>query len=319
MAVYTAVDRNAADALAEDFGIGEVVEIAGILQGVENSNYRLVADRGRFILTIFEKRVEPGDVPFFLALMAHLAGRGVPCPVPVETRSGARVTQVSGKPAAIVSFLPGTAIDAPTPTHCEAVGRLLARIHLETRDFPLRRANALSLAGCASWLARAGDDADRVRPGLGAELAGELAALERAWPRDLPAGVIHGDLFPDNVFFTEGAVSGVIDFYFAADDFFAYDLAICIDAWCFGADGRLDPERSAALLQGYRSLRRLSDEELAYLPILCRGSSLRFIVTRLYDWLNTAEDAHVRRKDPLEFLERLQWHRTVRDAASYGA
>lgn len=311
MAVYTPVEARAAETFAARFGLGPVTALTGILEGVENTNYKLSTETGTYVLTLFERRVHEDDLPYFLGLMTHLAERNIPCPVPIKETDGAAFASLKGKPAAILSFLPGSAPTVLDPATCRVVGRLLASIHLEARDFPLSRPNDLSLSGWRAWFERCGGTVDRIRPGLQDMIGRELDFLEEHWPHDLPSGVVHADLFPDNIFMRDSRVSGVIDFYFAANDLLAYDLAVCLNAWCFDEDDRLNRQRSEALVAGYESLRPLSKVERSALPILCRGAAVRFFVTRAYDWQNTAETAHVRPKDPLEFADKLQWHQSA--------
>ena len=302
MAVYTDVPPDALRAFLAEYELGEPVELAGIAEGVENSNFRLQTERGRYILTVYEKRVDPADLPFFLGLIEHLARHGLPCPLPVHARDGQALRQLMGKPAAIVSCLEGRWPRRIAVAHCAALGEALAALHLAAADFTITRANALSFAGWQSLFEGCRGKADAVEPGLEAEIAGDLEDLARMWPRDLPAGVIHADLFPDNVFFAGERVTGIIDFYFACNDLLAYDVAICLNAWCFETDGSFNLTKAQALLQGYRRRRALSPAEVAALPVLARGSALRFLMTRLYDWLHQVEGAKVTPKDPREYL-----------------
>lgn len=318
MAVFTPLDEATVEALASAYGLGPVRTWHGIQEGVENSNFYVETATARSILTIYEKRVAAADLPFFLGLMEHLAKRGVPCPVPLADLEGRVLQRVRGKPAALVSFLDGASVRAPTVTQCAAVGAALANLHGAGRGFDLDRANDLGIAGWPKLLAAIGSRADEVAPGLAAELASEYGELARQWPRDLPAGVIHADLFPDNVFFEGDAVSGLIDFYFSCNDQLAYDLAICLNCWGIDAAGRLDAARSQALLQGYVAVRPLTPAERAGLPLLARGAAFRFLLTRLYDWLNHPEGALVTPKDPTEYLVRNRLHRSVTTAAAYG-
>jgi homoserine kinase type II len=318
MAVYTQIDEAELRAFLAQYEIGHALELQGIRQGVENTNYRLRTTLGRFILTIYEKRVDPRDLPFFLGLMEHLARRGLPCPLPVAGRDGLALRRIGGKPAAIVTYLAGASPGRLTRERCAAVGEALASLHLAGAGLALERANALSFAGWRQLFAACGGRADGVVPGLEAEIAAELDDLDRAWPRDLPAGVIHADLFPDNVFFDDSRVTGLIDFYFACNDLLAYDVAICLNAWCFEPDHAFNVTNARALLRGYGSVRRLSEAEVAALPVLCRGSALRFLLTRLYDWLNQVEGAMVKPKDPREYLRRLRFHRHLRGPGAYG-
>jgi homoserine kinase type II len=318
MAVYTDVPPEALHAFLADYDLGAPRSLKGITEGVENSNFLLEAERGRYILTIYEKRVDPADLPFFLGLMEHLARHGLPCPLPVHGRDGAALRRLSGKPAAIVSFLDGHWPRRITVERCGALGEALASLHLAAADFALTRANALSFAGWRALFEGCRGKADAVEPGLEAEIAGELADLAQLWPQGLPAGVIHADLFPDNVFFAGDEVTGIIDFYFACNDLLAYDIAICLNAWCFEHDGSFNVTKAKALLQGYRRRRPLSPAEVAALPVLARGSALRFLMTRLYDWLHQIEGALVKPKDPREYLKKLRFHRAVAGPEAYG-
>jgi homoserine kinase type II len=318
MAVYTEVGDDELRAFVALYDIGEVLSCKGIAEGVENSNYLVTTERGNFILTLYEKRVAPADLPFFIALMEHLAQGGVACPTPLKGRDGLALRTLCGRPAAMVTFLPGMWPHRILPFHCAAVGRALADLHRAGASFAMRRANDLSVAGWRRLFAACRSRADMVRAGLAEELGRELAELERAWPDDLPTGIIHADLFPDNVFFRGREVSGLIDFYFACTDFLAYDLAICLNAWCFEADGSLNITKSRLLIDGYRRARPLRPAELLALPLLARGSALRFALTRLFDWLNRPQGALVRPKDPLEFLRKSRFHRRVTSIDGYG-
>lgn len=318
MAVYTEVSDGDLRAFVAQYDLGGVLSCKGIAEGVENSNFLLQTERGFFILTLYEKRVRREDLPFFLGLMEHLAARGVSCPTPVPGRDGQALRELCGRPAAIVTFLPGMWPRRIEPRHCAELGAALARFHLAAADFPLRRANDLSLAGWRPLFDAARGGADAIAPGLEAGIAAQLDALEAEWPRGLPTGAIHADLFPDNVFFADGTLSGLIDFYFACTDAYAYDVAICMNAWCFEMDGAFNVTKARQLLANYARVRPLSDAETATLPILARGAAMRFLLTRLYDWLNTPEGALVKRKDPLEYWRKLNFHAGVRDPGAYG-
>ncbi len=318
MAVYTTVTAAELEDFLAGYDLGALRSCKGIAEGVENSNFLLQTERGRFILTLYEKRVAADDLPFFLALMEHLVRRGITCPQPIKNREGALLGRLAGRPAALSTFLDGVCVTGPTPLHCAQLGQAMAGLHRAGADFPLRRPNALSLGAWPALFAAAGPAADAVSPGLIAEIAVELEVLERRWPKGLPAGVIHADLFTDNVFFLGDRLSGLIDFYFACTDFFAYDLSIGLNAWCFDHADRFDPERGRALLDGYRATRPLTPEEIENLPVLARGAALRFMLTRLVDWLNVPEGALVKPKNPLEYLNKLRFHRTVGSAGDYG-
>jgi homoserine kinase type II len=318
MAVYTEVSDEELDGFLAAYDIGEPVSCKGIAEGVENSNYLLQTDRGTFILTLYEKRVSRGELPFFLGLMDHLSAKGFPSPVPIHARDGEALRELCGRPAAIVSFLAGLWPRRVTPAHCRALGEATARMHLAGQDFAMSRPNNLSVAGWKTLFESCRERADEVTPGLADTLGGELAWLEANWPRDLAAGVIHADLFPDNVFFRGETLSGIIDFYFACNDFLAYELAICINAWCFESDGSFNITKARRLLSAYGAVRPVSADEIAALPLLCRGSAIRFLLTRLYDLLNHPEGALVRPKDPLEYLQKLRFHQGVAGPGAYG-
>jgi homoserine kinase type II len=318
VAVYTEVSDEELSAFLDTYDIGTVLSYKGIAEGVENTNYFLHTTKGSYILTLYEKRVREDDLPFFLGLMQHLALKGLNCPLPVDNRRGEALGRVSGRPAVIITFLEGIAVRRPTAQHCAALGAALAKLHLAGRDFAMHRPNALSLEAWAPLFAQAEAQADTVLPGLAERTRRELANLQDAWPRGLPSGIIHADLFTDNVFFIGAEVSGLIDFYFACTDSFAYDVAICLNAWCFEIDASFNLTKGRAMLAGYQSVRRLNAEEVEALPILCRGSAMRFMLTRLVDWLNVPPGALVKPKDPLEYDRKLNFHRHVKHAREYG-
>jgi len=318
MAVYTDVGDEELTSFIREYDIGEVASCKGIAEGVENSNYLLRTERGTFILTLYEKRVAPRDLPFFIALMEHLAAHGIACPTPVKARDGVALRTLCGRPAAIVTFLEGLWPRRILPFHCAGVGGALARLHLAGQGFAMQRPNNLSVPGWRPLYEACRARAHEVKPGLAEELGQELDELERRWPADLPVGTIHADLFPDNVFFRGEAVSGLIDFYFACTDALAYDVAICLNAWCFEADGDFNVTKARLLLSHYRAQRPLSNAEFAALPLLARGSALRFLLTRLYDLLNHPPGAMVRPKDPLEYLRKLRFHRGIARVSAYG-
>jgi homoserine kinase type II len=318
MAVYTDVSDEDLRTFIAQYDVGEVISCKGIAEGVENSNFLLRAEGGTFILTLYEKRVAPADLPFFIGLMEHLAAQGFACPTPVKARDGVALRDLCGRPAALVTFLDGMWPRRIQPFHCAGLGRAMAELHIAGRSFPMERPNSLSVAGWYTLFAASRDRAHEVRPGLAEELGEELAQIAAAWPTSLPRGVIHADLFPDNVFFRRERVSGVIDFYFACTDFLAYDIAVCLNAWCFEPDGAFNVTKARMLLSNYRAVRPIGEDELAALPLLARGSALRFLLTRLYDWLNQQAGALVRPKDPLEYLHKLRFHRSVTGIGAYG-
>jgi homoserine kinase type II len=318
MAVYTEVSDEELEAFVAGYDIGEVLSFKGIAEGVENSNYLLQTDQGNFILTLYEKRTKPEDLPFFLGLMEHLAARGLACPTPLHGRDGNSLRQLCGRPAAVVSFLTGMSARRLTLEHCASLGGAMAAMHLAGADFPQSRPNDLSVAGWRPLFEAEKHRADEVRPGLAAFIEEELAVLEREWPRDLPTGLIHADLFPDNVFFHADKVSGIIDFYFACTDALVYDIAICLNAWCFEPDGSFNVSKARLMLNNYRKVRALSAAELSALPLLARGAAMRFLLTRLYDWVNTPAGALVKRKDPLEYYRKLRFHQGITGPGAYG-
>jgi homoserine kinase type II len=318
VAVYTEVSDVALRDFLALYDIGEVISFKGIAEGVENSNFLLRTARSQFILTLYEKRVRAAELPFFIGLMEHLARGGVTCPQPVFNLKGEALGELAGRPAAIVTFLDGLWVRRPNVRHCGEVGAALAHMHLAGVDFLLRRENALSVAGWRPLLDAAEARADEVSSRMREESAAELAFLTANWPAGLPQGVIHADLFNDNVFFIGETLSGLIDFYFACNDALAYDLAICLSAWCFEADNDFNVSKGRALISAYERVRPLTDAEVAALPILARGAALRFMLTRLVDWLNVPPGAKVAPKNPLEYRDKLRFHQRVRAASDYG-
>lgn len=318
MAVYTDVTAEDLARFLSGYDVGELLSYKGIAEGVENSNFLVHTRTGNFILTLYEKRVAETDLPFFLGLMEHLAARGITCPQPVKNKQGGTLGKVAGRPAAMVTFLEGVWIRRPSPGHCAAVGEALAHLHLAGADFRRTRANALSLASWRPLYEHAKARGDSVRPGLCAEIANELASLAKSWPDALPKGVIHADLFPDNVFFLGDRLSGLIDFYFACTDMLAYDIAISLNAWCFETDHSFNVTKGRALLNAYAKVRSLSSSERSTLPILARGAAVRFLLTRLVDWLAVPDGALVRPKDPLEYYRKLRFHQSVKTVEDYG-
>lgn len=309
MAVYTDVDPSNLDAFLARYDIGACQSLDGIAEGIENSNFRLTTDQGTFILTLFEKRANPDELPYFLALMEHLAEMGITCPLPIKDKSGRSLSTLMGKPATIVSFLNGRPIEPITADACHQAGALLASMHLASADFEGHRENDLGLPNLRTLFGRLGSRADEVEDGLANLIDTELTALQSNWPDHLPKGTVHADLFPDNVLFDKGKLSGVIDFYFASTDILAYDLAVTILSWAASVDGPVDPDLMAAMIEGYDSVRPLTDDEYAALPLLMRGAAMRFLLTRLHDWVHRVRGAMGIIKDPLEYLRKLEWLR----------
>jgi homoserine kinase type II len=318
MAVYTEVSDDELASFIAGYGLGELLSFKGIAEGVENTNYIVHTSKGPFILTLYEKRVEAADLPFYLGLMEHLAEHGVTCPTPVHDAQGKNLSCLAGRPAALVTFLEGFWVRKPTARHCAAVGRALAELHLGGEGFGLRRANALGLAGWRPLYLRFADRAGEIAPDLAPLIEEELDFLQANWPRTLPEGVIHADLFPDNVFFIGDRLSGLIDFYFACNDALAYDIAVSLNAWCFEKDMSFNITKGQAFLRGYEEVRPLSAREREAMPVLARGAAMRFLLTRAYDWLNTPKNALVSPKNPMEYVRRLRFHQGVRSIAEYG-
>jgi homoserine kinase type II len=319
MAVYTDITDDELGELLADFDLGAPVAFKGIAEGVENSNFLLETEKGRFILTVYEKRVREEDLPFFLGLMRWLAEHGYPCATPMTDRRGEALKRVRGKPCAIVSFLPGLSVRRPGVAHCREAGEGLARLHLAAQGFGGSRANDLGQAAWAPMFRDLAADADGLKPGLAAVIEADLAHLARTWPAGLPGGVIHADYFPDNVFFQGGRFAGTIDFYFACEDALAYDIAVALNAWCFEPDGSFNITAARAMVAGYEAHRALSAAERAALPVLAHGAAMRFFLTRLHDWHATPPGALVRPKDPLEYERKLAVHRAAPDLVLFGA
>jgi homoserine kinase type II len=317
MAVYTQVDDQTLNAFLAGYDVGEATSFKGIAEGVENSNYLLETTRGRFILTLYEKRANPEDLPYFLNMMEHIAAGGVPTAVPVRDRKGTALQTLAGRPACLITFLSGVSVQHMEEPHCAALGTVLAAMHKAAADFPEVRTNDLSLSGWQALADKTRARADEVQPGLAAIIEAELLSLATNWPEGLPTGTIHADLFPDNVLFTGETITGVIDFYFGCTDMLAYDLAVCLNAWCFDDSHTFMPGHAKRLIEMYDTHRSLTSAEISALPLLCRGAALRFLLTRLYDWLNPVEGAVVRPKNPLDYLKRLQFHQQIRDTAEY--
>ena len=324
MAVYTHLGAEVLAGLVAEYDVGALTSVKGIAEGISNSNW-LVETTGadgagaRFILTMYEYRIELADLPFFLALLDHLADKSCPVPRTIHDRAGQRFRLLDGKAIALIEFLPGVSVSAPTPGQAEAVGRALAQLHLAAADFAATRANGM---GPAEWQRLADalgpNGLAAIDPLFAAQVARDLPAVIAAWPADLPRGTIHADLFPDNVLMLGNRVAGLIDFYFACTDLLAYDLAVTHAAWCFSADGRqFDAALSAALLTGYEAVRPLEPAERAALPLLAQGAALRFAMTRAWDWVHTPADALVTRKDPLAYARRLEFYRDPANAARF--
>jgi homoserine kinase type II len=310
VAVYTHLTADDLAGLIAEYGVGELLSAKGIAEGVSNSNWLVETSAGRFILTMYEHRVDADDLPFFLGLLDHLSAKGSPVPRTIHDRTGAAYRTIGGKAVALIEFLPGVSVDTPRPAQARSVGEALAGIHLAAADFPRQRPNTMGLAAWRELLDACGGRLAEIDAGLPALVREELTFLEANWPRDLPRSVIHADLFPDNVLMLGNRVTGLIDFYFACTDIMAYDLAVTHAAWSFAGDGSYRPAIGDALIEGYNARRPLPEEAWSALPVLARGAAMRFLATRAYDWLHTPADALVTRKDPLVFARRISFYET---------
>jgi homoserine kinase type II len=318
MAVYTEICGDELIAFCAAYDLGKVLSYAGIAEGIENSNYLLNLTSGPYILTLYEKRVKLSDLPFFLNLMNHLAKAGVSCPRPIATRDGTVLRELAGRPCALISFMDGVSPKYPRPYHCGKLGRVLAEFHLAGANFDLSRPNNLSVASWRGLLKSCGPSVNNLRPGFYDLLENEISILEQEWPLDLPSGIIHGDLFPDNVFFHGEHLTGIIDFYFSCKDSYIYDLAVCLNAWCFELNNSFNITKAQILLENYSAVRNISQIEIDALPVLTRGAALRFLLTRLYDWTHTSKNALVTLKDPMEYWGKFEFHKAASSPCDYG-
>lgn len=315
MAVYTKVSAEEIGQFLTRFDVGTLVSAKGIAEGVENSNYLLETTQGKYILTLYEKRVDPADLPFFIALLDHLAAHGCKVPPMIADREGEKIQHLCGRSACLITFLPGVSVSHPTEAQARSTGQALGDMHAALADFEAERRNILDHDGWRALAEQCGPaQLDNIAPGLARAIARELDYLDEYWPHGLPRSAIHADLFPDNVLMLGDRVTGLIDFYFSCTDIRAYDLAVTHAAWCFSEDGRdFHNPISQALISGYQSAFAISDAERRALPLLARGAALRFLLTRAFDWINTPAGALVTRKDPQAFLHRLQYYQTHAD------
>ncbi|WP_254472971.1 homoserine kinase [Bartonella sp. B1098] len=318
MAVYTDIHPSDLKVFLTRYAIGSLLSYQGIEEGIENSNFILETTQGRFILTLYEKRISKDDLPFFCRLMQHLGQRGIPCPQPVIQNDGTMIGKLAGRPAAIITFLEGEWIRQPDIGHCGEVGTGLAQLHLAGQDFTFSRKNTLSIMDWQALWQRCQITEDSLLKEFGQKIELELVFLQENWPFNLPTGIIHADLFNDNVFFVNHRLSGIIDFYFACNDFFSYDLAICLNAWCFEPDHSYNLSKARKLLENYQKIRSLIPLELDKIVLLTRGASLRFLLTRLYDWFNTPSDSFVIKKDPWEYWHKLCFFSNVNSLSELG-
>ena len=320
MAVYTKLNQNKIEEILSNYNLGKLDSFKGIEEGIENTNYFLSVNKKKFILTIYEKRVKPKDLPFFSNLMSSLNKSNFKCPAPVLNNKKDTITDYSGKKLMIVSFLEGKAKKNLSPVNCKSIGVEIAKMHELTKNLKLKRKNDLSVGSWRKLFDAVKEECTKIHEDLPKLIGDNLNAVEKNWPKNLPKGIIHADLFHDNIFFIQDEFSGVIDFYFSCEDYFAFEIAICFNALCF--DGLKDNlsfnvTKAKNFIDGYTSVRKLSNEEKDSIKVLSQGAALRFLLTRVFDALNTVDDAIVKIKDPVEYLKRLEFHRNAKDQEDY--
>ena len=320
MAVYTKLSENNLKDFFSKYNLGKLLKFQGIQEGIENSNYFVKTDSGKFILTIYEKRVEEKDLPFFMGLMKNIFNKNFPSPEPIINKNGNYITEIFGKKAAVVSFLEGTSKKNLTPGNCHEVGIYTAKLHTITKNLNIKRTNRLSVNSWRLIYRKIQRDCSKIYPDLTKIIERNLEVIEDQWPKNIPRGIIHADLFPDNIFFKGSKLTGIIDFYFSCYDFYALEIAICLNALCFeGKNENLsfNVTKAKKFIDGYSSIRKLTEEEKESLKILCHGAAMRFLLTRVFDYLNLTEDALVKIKDPVEYLKRLEFHNSVKNYQDY--
>ena len=320
MAVYTKLSENNLRDFFSKYNLGRLLKFQGIQEGIENSNYFVKTDSGKFILTVYEKRIEEKDLPFFMGLMKNIFNKNFPSPEPIINKNGNYITEIFGKKAAVVSFLEGASKKNLTPDNCHEVGIYTAKLHMITKNLNIKRTNRLSVNSWRLIYRKIQRDCSKIYPDLTKIIERNLEIIEDKWPKNIPRGIIHADLFPDNIFFKGNKLTGIIDFYFSCYDFYALEIAICLNALCFeGKNENLsfNVTKAKKFIDGYSSIRKLTEEEKESLKILCHGAAMRFLLTRVFDYLNLTEDALVKIKDPVEYLKRLEFHNSVKNYQDY--
>ena len=320
MAVYTKLSENNLKDFFSKYNLGKLLKFQGIQEGIENSNYFVKTDSGKFILTVYEKRVEEKDLPFFMGLMKNIFNENFPSPEPIINKNGNYITEIFGKKAAVVSFLEGTSKKNLTPGNCHEVGIYTAKLHMITKNLNIKRTNRLSVNSWRLIYRKIQRDCSKIYPDLTKIIERNLEIIEDKWPKNIPRGIIHADLFPDNIFFKGNKLTGIIDFYFSCYDFYALEIAICLNALCFEGKNKnlsFNVTKAKKLIDGYSSIRKLTEEEKESLKILCHGAAMRFLLTRVFDYLNLTEDALVKIKDTVEYLKRLEFHNSVKNYQDY--
>jgi len=320
MAVYTKLSKNQLKEFFAKYNLGDLVNYKEIKDGIENTNYLIEVGKGKFILTLYEKRVEEKDLPFFIGLMRNLFDKKFPSPEPIINKNGSYISSILNKKAAVVSFLDGNAKKILNPNNCYEVGVHTAKLHMITKNLKAKRVNKLSIKSWREIYDKVKKDCSKIHPNLTNTIEKSLEEVEANWPKDIPSGIIHADLFPDNIFFKNEKLSGIIDYYFSCSDFYAFEIAICLNALCFeGKNENLsfNVTKAKKFIDGYSSIRKLTENEKNSLKILCKGAAIRFLLTRVFDYLNLTKGALVKIKDPVEYLKRLEFHHSVNDYNDY--
>ena len=317
MAVYTKLEHQEVRQFLEQYNINNFKDYKGITEGVENTNYLIKTSEQDYILTIYEKRVDENDLPFFIKLLSYLSENKFPCPKPIANKNNEKINRIKNKNAALVTFINGQSKNKITSEECFEIGKITAQLHEITKKFDINRKNNLSIENWESIFEKTIKQKIDLDESIIKKTKNYLNFLKDKWPKNLPQGIIHGDLFPDNIFFTNNKVSGIIDFYFACNDFFAYEIAICINSLCFDNNFTFNMTKAKNLIDGYTSIRTLSEDEKKYLPILSMGAAMRFFLTRLYDFYHTDNKADVKIKDPFEYLKKIEFHSTIKNFNEY--
>ena len=320
MAVYTKLSEDQLKEFFSKYDLGKLLNYKEIKEGIENTNYFIETEKGKFILTVYEKRVEEKDLPFFIGLMKNLFDKNFHSPEPIINKNGNYITEISGKKAAIISFLDGSAKKKLNPDDCYEIGINTAKLHLITKNLKIKRENKLSVNSWKKIYNKVKNDCSKIHPDLTKVIEKNLNEIEKNWPKNIPSGIIHADLFPDNIFFKDNKVSGIIDYYFSCHDFYAFEIAICLNALCFeGINENLsfNVTKAKKFIDGYSNFRKLEETEKKSLKILCQGAAMRFLLTRVFDYLNLTEGALVKIKDPIEYLKRLEFHNSVKNFEDY--
>jgi len=320
MAVYTKISKDELNDFLKNYEIGKITKFFGIKEGIENTNYQVQTRKNKFILTIYEKRVDSKDLPFFIGLMTNLYNSNFKCPRPIVNKNGNYISEILGKKAAVVSFLDGYAKKILDPSNCYEVGINTAKLHLITKDLTGKRENKLSVNSWRKIYNKVKKDCSKIHASLPKIVEKNLDEIENNWPKNIPSGIIHADLFPDNIFFKDDKLTGIIDFYFSCYDFYVFEIAICLNALCFEGQKEnlsFNVTKAKKFIDGYSSIRKLTEEEKKSLKILCQGAAMRFLLTRVFDYLNLTEGALVKIKDPVEYLKRLEFHNSVKDYQDY--